>query len=185
MAARSASFAAIAAIAAAWMSGCASAPSLVRTGDPSAAFTPGATYRIASPDDAGDSPLESRLGAHLATRGLRVAEGGTPNLLVEVSASARPIDTGAYTTLTPPPRPAPEGAWLAAPGQRRWWTPRRAGFCVMDVRASDPTTGRELYRVRAEERRRRGDCPTVQDRLLDLALASPSAPTAPMSRHGR
>jgi hypothetical protein len=161
----------VAAIAAAWLGGCASSPSLSQTGDLATTFAPGSTYRIATVPEVRNADLESRLEQHLGARGLTVAGEAPPTLLLEVSTSGRPIDVGAYGTPAPPSPRAPEDAWLAAPRPRHWWTARGAGLCVIDVRASDPATGRELYRLRAEARRRRGDCLTIQHRLLDRAIS--------------
>ena len=148
--------------AAALMAGCASAPQVVRSGDPG--FAKGKTLALAvteatpldrtRPDQASAQVMQRLAG--------RTAEPAAADYLMQVTFAALPKGVGVMRDGA--------GDWVSDPKSHRRFGMRSPAYAV-SITAIDARTGKAAFSATATERAH-GDPAKAVDRLVSAALAS-------------
>lgn len=148
------------------LAACASAPKPVVVS--SGALPEAGTYQIAEASSADE--LTGLVSARLEARGLRAAQ--EPRYLVQIGSFARPAAVGLFVP------DANEKQWHRSPIGNR-----RGAVRGVIVSLTDKGSGREVYRVTAEEEGRERKAQAGFSRLVEAAFGSPSGKQARTKPH--
>jgi len=125
-----------------------------------------------------DQALAALVEGRLRDNGMISASGSGAQYRVEVIYTERPTYVGDYVASGDLNTRAHDGQWLTPPVRPGFWRSSSAPVCTLAVRLSVPTTGEELYRVRAVVRSPRRSCASMAPELAEAALREMSVAPA-------